>query len=186
MKSIRIASCLAAAALVLGCDQATEPGNSTDTVEPAALKAEHVGFIKESYINGPWYYSCLGETMWERGRIIAYKGRVYSPSGNANRWTWDIEHIGLPPDDPDYFGDEFTLTGLTSGDVYTFEKGTPAGARRHDKQDGFVYHQTSNNFFRSEDGKRIHIQEVLILHCDYDWNCSLEKTTGNCPTSEPI
>jgi hypothetical protein len=186
MKPIRIAWCLAAAALVLGCEQTTEPADPVGEVDLPAFQAEHVNYEQENYYNDVWYYSCLGENAWERGRIKMYKGRVYQPSGNANRWTWDLDFYGLPPDDPDYIGDEFTILGLTSGNLWTFDRATKAtGGRRHDKEDGFIYHQAINQWFTNQDGEKLHYQEVYTLHCDYDWNCSLEQIRGSCPTDYP-
>jgi hypothetical protein len=184
MKPIRIAWCLAAAALALGCqDQVTEPAAEAETVDLPAFKAEHVDYEQEYYYNEIFYYSCLGENVWERGRMLAYKGRVFQPSGNANRWTWWFDFYGLPSDDPYYAGEAYTLLGLTSGDLWTLEKTTKAdGGRRHDKEDGFIYHQALNRWFRNQDGDKLHYHEVYTLHCDYDWNCSLEKVAGSCPT----
>ena len=187
MRMTRIAWCLAAAALVLGCEQTTEPTEQAETVDLPAFKAEHVNYEQEYYNNDIWYYSCLDENVWERGRILSYKGRVFQPSGNANRWTWNLEYYGLLPEDPDYVGDDYTLLGLTSGDLWTFEKATKAsGGRRHDKADGFVYHQAINNWFRNQDGEKLHYQEIYTLHCDWDWEtCSLEQSKGSCPTDYP-
>jgi len=187
MKPIRITWCLAAAALVLGCEQTTEPPAQADELAAPSAKADHVNYEQEYYVNEVWYYSCLDENVWERGRKKAYKGRVFQPSGNANRWTWWLDWYGLPPEDPDYVGDEYTLLGLSSGDLYTFEKTTAAsGGRRHDKEDVFVYHQAINTWFRNQDGKKLHFQEIYTLHCDLDWEtCSLEQSRGSCPTDYP-
>jgi hypothetical protein len=186
MKPIRITWCLAAAALVVGCqDNPIDPTAQADEVTVPAFKAEHVDFLREYYYNDILFYTCLEENMWERGRVIAYKGRVYQPSGNANKWTWHLEFMGLPEDDPDYISDEYTLLGLTSGDLYTLEKYTKNAGRRHDKADGFVYHQAINRWFRNQDGKKLHYQESYSLHCDFDWNCTLEKLGGSCPADYP-
>jgi hypothetical protein len=183
MKPIRIAWCLAAAALVLGCERTTEPVAEGEAVDVPAFKAEHVNYMQEYYWNDIMHYSCLGEDVWERGRILAYKGRVFQPNGNANRWTWDLEFYGLLPEDPDYAGDEYTLLGLTSGDLWTFERATKPAGRRHDKKDGFKYHGAHNIWFRNQDGERLHYQESYTLHCDYSWeNCTLEQSRGSCPT----
>jgi hypothetical protein len=168
------------------CDQQPVAPLASEVADQPAFSAEHVGYEQVNYYNDVWYYSCLGENAWERGRIRMHKGRVYQPSGNANRWTWDLEFYGLPLDDPDYVSDEFTLLGLTSGDLWTLDRSTKAtGGRRHDKKDGFVYHQAINQWFTNQDGEKLHYQEVYTLHCDYDWNCSLEQSKGSCPTDWP-
>ncbi len=186
MKPIRFAWCLAIAALVLGCDQTTEPAADAEAVDLPTFKAEHVDFIREHYYNDILVYPCLndgqGEAVWERGRIVAYKGRVYQPSGNANRWTWSLEFIGLPPDDPHYNGPDYTLLGLESGDMWTVTAKSKLNARRHDKKDGFIYHQSWKLWLENQDGERVRTLDKYALHCDYDWNCSFEKVGGTCPT----
>jgi hypothetical protein len=185
MKPIRFAWCLAAAVFVLGCDQATEPTEQVDEITAPTFKAEHVDFIRESTWNDLIHYPCLndglGEVAWVRGLVTSYKGRVYSSSNNANRWTWSLEHSGLPEDHPYYFGPHFTLLGLESGDVWVREAHeNPGESRRHDKKDGFVYKMLNNFWLVNQDGERLHVLDKLNLHCDYDWNCTQERVGGTC------
>lgn len=187
MKPTRIIWCIAAAALVLGCEQSTEPAAEADVVDLPTFKAEHVDFIKSGEWNDLIYYPCLndgqGETVWERGVRTDYKGRVYAPSGNANRWTWPLEYVGLPLDHPYYFGPNYTLLGLESGDVWTLDTSRSTGwARRHDKKDGFIYAQKFNVQLVNQDGDKVHVLDKYNAHCDYDWNCTKERVGGTCPT----
>ena len=187
MKPIRIAWCFAAAALVLGCEQTTEPASEADELTEATFKAEHVDYIQEYTYNDILVYPCLndgeGEAVWERGRMVAYKGRVYQPSGNANKWTWSMEFLGLPSAHPYYNGPDYTLLGLESGDLWTVDEAkSKTNSRRHDKKDGFVYRQSWNLWLVNQDGERVHSLDTYALNCDYDWNCSLEKVGGTCPT----
>jgi hypothetical protein len=187
MKLIRITWCLAAAALVLGCEQTTEPATQADAIDQPAFGAEHVDFLQSSEWNDLMYYPCLndgkGETVWERGIRTSYKGRVYAPSGNANRWTWPLERTGLATGHPYYFGPDYTLLGLESGDVWTLdEKRSQGEARRHDKKDGFIYKSVSSNWWVNQDGEYVHVLDKYNLHCDYDWNCTQERVGGTCPT----
>lgn len=187
MKKNRWMICLAAAALVLGCEQATEPAAEADAVDLPAFKAEHVDFLRTGEWNDLIYYPCLndgeGELVWERGLRTDYKGRVYASSGNANRWTWPLEYTGLPQDDPYYFGPDYTMLGLESGDVWIMDLQRSQGeARRHDKKDGFIYKSVSTRWWINQDGERIHILDKYNLHCDYDWNCTQERVGGTCPT----
>jgi hypothetical protein len=184
MKPIRIIWCIAAAALVLGCEQTTEPVTQAETVDLPSFKAEHVDFLKTGEWNDLMIYPCLndgqGELVWERGMRLDYKGRVYAPSGNANRWTWSLEFTGLPEEHPYYFGPDYTMLGLESGDVWTIQSHT-GESRRHDKKDGFIYKQMYNMWLVNQDGERVHILDKYNLHCDYDWNCTKETVGGTCP-----
>ena len=187
MKPIRITWCLAAAALVLGCEQTTEPTAQANAIDQPAFGAEHVDFLREGTWNDLIYYPCLndgeGEMVWERGVRVDFKGRVYAPSGNANRWTWPLEVKGLPPGDPYYFGPDYTILGLESGDVWKIDQSRSTGwARRHDKKDGFVYAQQFNLRLFNQDGEKIHVLDKYNSHCDYDWNCTHERVGGTCPT----
>ncbi|MCL7958345.1 MAG: hypothetical protein M8860_01750 [marine benthic group bacterium] len=188
MKPIRITWCLAAAALVVGCqDTPTDPAAQADEVTTPTFKAEHVNFIREGTWNDLMFYPCLndglGEEVWERGVRVDYKGRVYASSGNANKWTWPLEFTGLPEDHDYYFGPDYTLLGLDSGDVWVLDSERNFGeARRHDKKNGFIYKQIANYWLVNQDGEKVHILDKYNLHCDYDWNCTKERIGGTCPS----
>ena len=188
MKPIRTLWCVAAAALVVGCqDNPTDPAVQADEVTTPAFKAEHVDFIQEYPVNDIMLYPCLndgkGEAVWERGWKVDYKGRVYASSENANRWTETLEFKGLPEDHPYYFGPGYTLLGLETGDVWTMDTSrSQAKARRHDKRDGFIYQQQWNVWYANQDGEEVHILDKYNLHCDYDWNCTKERIGGTCPS----
>jgi len=186
MKSIRIASCLAATALVLACqDQVTEPATHTDAVDQLAFGAEHVGGEGSGYFNNIAFYPCLndgqGEVVWERGQRLDFRRRVYQPSGNQNRSTKSLDWIGLPEDDPHYNGPDFTLLGLETGDLWTVDAANSRSvSRKLVKQDGAVYHQQFNWWVENQDGERVHILDKYAFHCDSE-GCSFERIGGTCP-----
>ena len=186
MKPIRITWCLAAAALVVGCqDTPTDPAAQADEVTAPAFQAEHEGYPSESYFNEILFYPCLndgdGEEVWERGLRTDYRRRVYQPSGNQNRSTTSVDWTGLPADDPDYNGPNYTLLGLESGDLWTMNASkSQAKSRKLVKKDGFVYHQQWNVWCENQAGDSIHILDKYNLHCDFDWNCSQERVGGIC------
>ncbi len=98
MKSIRIASCLAATALVLARrDQSPSLQRLLDAVDQLAFGAEHVGGEGSGYFNNIAFYPCLndgqGEVVWERGQRLDFRRRVYQPSGNQNRSTKSLDRI---------------------------------------------------------------------------------------------
>ena len=186
MKTSRIAWCLAIA-MVAGCtDQVTEPVEQEVQITEPSAKAVHIGFEQEQYRNDVWFYTCLDENVWERGRVKVYKGRVFSSSGNANRWTMGVDYYGLPEDDLDYFGEEFTLLGLSSGDVWTFDKASNSHTRNHQTKDGFYLHMTSNMWFTNQDDEKFHLKEIYKLKCPWEGEeCSLEQWKGGCLVDLP-
>jgi hypothetical protein len=75
------------------------------------------------------------------------------------------------------------MLGLETGDVWTMDTSrSKATARRHDKKDGFIYHQQWNFWYVNQDGEEVHILDKYNLHCDYDWNCTKERIGGTCPS----
>ena len=186
MKPIRIAWCLAAAALVVGCqDNPIDPTAQADEVTAPAFQAEHEGFERVGYFNYVMFYPCLndgeGEVVWERGQRPSWSRRVYQPSGNQNRSTTSLDWIGLPEDDPYYDGPYYTLLGLESGDLWIMDADrSQAKSRKLVKKDGFVYHQQWNVWYENQDGERVHILDKYNLHCDFDWNCTQERVGGIC------
>jgi len=94
-----------------------------------------------------------------------------------------LEYTGLPEGHDYYFGPDYTLLGLESGDVWKLDTSRSTGfARRHDKKDGFIYAQQSNKRLFNQDGEKIHLLDKYNLHCDYDWNCTQERVGGTCPS----
>lgn len=188
MRTIRIACCIAAAALVVGCqDTPTDPATQAEEVTAPAFQAEHEGFERTNYFNDIMFYPCLndgqGEVVWERGQRPSWSRRVYQPSGNQNRSTTSLDWIGLPEDDPHYFGPYYTLLGLESGDLWIMDaENSQAKSRKLVKNDRFVYHQQWNIWYENQDGERVHILDKYNLHCDLDWNCTQERVGGTCPS----
>lgn len=187
MKPIRILWCVAAAALVVGCqDNPIDPTAQADEVTAPTFQALHESYPSEGYWNNIAFYPCLndgeGEVVWERGQSVSEKRRVYQPSGNQNRSTKTSEWLGYPEDDPYYNGPNFTLTGLESGDIWTvLSSRSQALSRKLVKKDGFVYHQQFNFWVVNQDGEQVHMTDKYNLHCDFDWNCTQERIGGTCP-----
>ncbi len=118
MKTTRWMMCLAAAALVLGCEQTTEPVAEADAVDLPAFKAEHVTLVREFVwdgAEGTSFVACAndgaGEDLYYDGIVVATTKKVYTPSGMYLRSTKIDDFIGL-------HHAQFQATGLTSGDVW--------------------------------------------------------------------
>jgi len=182
MKPIRIAWCLAAAALVLGCDQTTEPAEQADELTEAAFKAEHVTLVREFEWDTAEFIACAndgaGEYLLYDGIVVATTKKVYTPSGMYLRSTKIDDFIGL-------HYEHFQATGLTSGDVWIINpKGSTWTARGTRDQDGEFdsWHQTYSFKFTNQYGERLHMQGTRVEKYDKNGDLVLvEYNRGSCP-----
>ena len=109
---------------MLGCqDKSPNPAAEAETVDLPRVQGGARRLLKtgEYDLNDdPGSTTGLGEHRLGAGQKLDYKGRVFQPSGNANRWTWSLEFYGLPSEEhPYYVGPDYTMLGLESGDVWT-------------------------------------------------------------------
>jgi len=185
MKTTRWMMCLAAAALVLGCEQTTEPVAEADAVDLPAFKAEHVTLVREFVwdgAEGTAFVACAndgaGEDLYYDGIVVATTKKVYTPSGMYLRSTKIDDFIGL-------HHAQFQATGLTSGDVWIINpKGSTWTARGTVDQDGEFdsWHQTYSFKFTNQYGEKLHMQGNRIEKYDKNGDpVIVEYNLGSCP-----
>ena len=182
MKPIRITWWLAAAALVLGCEQTTEPAAQADAVDLPAFKAEHVTLVRNFVWDTAEFITCAidgaGEYLLYDGIVVATTKKVYTPSGMYVRSTKIDDFIGLNHD-------HFQATGLTSGDVWIINpRNSTWTARGTRDQDGEFdsWNQTYSFKFINQHGDKLHMQGNRIEKYDKNGNLVLvEYNRGSCP-----
>ena len=162
MKPIRIAWCLAAAALVLGCDNVTDPAEQADELTAPDFKAEHVTLVREFEWDTAEFIACAndgaGEYLLYDGIVVATTKKVYTPSGMYLRSTKIDDFIGL------HYA-HFQATGLTSGDVWIINpKGSTWTARGTRDQNGEFdsWHQTYSARMRPKQPARSLVQPARV------------------------
>lgn len=182
MKPIRIAWCLAAAALVLGCDNVTDPAAQADELTEAAFKAEHTYLVREFKWTDAENVTCAndgaGEFLQWDGIVVAATRKLLTASPMQTRSTKIDEFKGLN-------FDHFQGTGLTSGDVWIINpKGSTWTARWNGDRDGDLWnwHQTYSFKFTNQDGERLHVQGSRVEKYDKNGDLVLlVYNRGSCP-----
>lgn len=183
MKPSRMLWCVAAAALVVGCqDNPTDPATQADELTEATFKAEHVTQLREFEWEGAEFVTCAndgaGEYLYWDGIVVATTKKVYTPSGMYVRSTKIDDFKGL-------HYDNFQATGQTSGDVWIIKpNGSTWTARGTRDQDGEfdIWHQTYSFKFTNQYGERLHMQGNRVEKYDKNGNLVLvEYNRGSCP-----
>lgn len=166
MKPIRMLSCVAAAVLVLGCqDNPAGPTAQADEVNPQ-LTVEHERYQVEWAWDDVLEYGCVDELLHVRGIVVVDKYRLWNPVQNPNRKGLTVEFKGLNAEYP-----EFSMEGMTSGDMWIMDlsKNNKFDEKKHVFKDGsWVYHQDLNWFFTNQDGERLHVKGTYQLMKDTD------------------
>jgi hypothetical protein len=182
MKVTRIIWSIAAAALVLGCEQTTGP-DQADRATPN-LKVEHEEYQVQYELNYVGEFGCLDELMHVKGLVTVDKYRLWNPVQNPNRKGTSVEYEGLDSDHPDYAGPDFSMEGLVSGDIWIMDtsKNNKWNEKKHVFKDGsWVYHQDLSWYFTNEDGKALHIKGTYQLMKDADGWKMFHVNRGGCP-----
>jgi hypothetical protein len=182
MKPIRIAWCLAAAVLVLGCDNVTDPAAQADELTEATFKAEHTYLVREFTWDTAELIACAndgaGEYLQWDGIVVAATRKLLTASPLQTRSTKIDEFKGLN-------FDEFQATGLTSGDVWIINpKGSTWTARWNGDRDSefWNWHQTYSFKFTNQYGERLHVQGTRVEKYDRNGELVLLKyNRGSCP-----
>ena len=181
MKLIRITWCLAAAALVLGCEQTTEPVAETEAVDLPAFAAERTDLIREY----PWdwedFIPCANDgegewVLWD-GIIRWHQIQRDNPAGLHHRQNKEIEFIG-------YNYDDFMAFGQTTGDVWIVDKDKSQwNARRNNKGDFRNFHQNYKFVLVNvADGSVLNVQGVRNAIRNKDGEVIMEEDfNGSCP-----
>jgi hypothetical protein len=180
MKPIRIAWCLAAAALVLGCEQTTEPVSTAESVDLPNFAAERADFVKEFIWEWEDYVPCANDgageyILWD-GILRWHQIKRESSSGVQTHANKEIEFDG-------YNYNDFMGFGQTSGDVWTVDRQRSQWNARKTVQGDFVsFHQNYKFFLTAEDGEQLVVQGSRNWVYDKDGNLVMENlNTGKCP-----
>ena len=185
MKPTNIAWCLAAAALALGCnDQITDPAAPAEEASPA-LTVEHEEFQTQYELNYVDQFACVDELLHVKGIVTVDKYRLWNPVQNPNRKGKPVDYQGLLPDNPDYAGPEFSMEGLTSGDVWIMDmsKNNKWNEKKHVFKDGsWVYHQDLSWFFVNQDDEKLHVKGTYQLMKGPDGWKMYHVNRGACPS----
>jgi len=183
MKSIRMLWYVAAAALVIGCqDQVTDPAAQAGELTAPEFKVGQNYLVREFTWDTAELIACAndgaGEYVQWDGIVVATTKKVNTPSGMAIRSTKIDEFKGLSHD-------EFQATGLTSGDVWIINpNGSNWTARRTMDTDGefSIWHQTYSFKFTNQYGERLHVQGNRVEKYDKNGELVLlEYNRGSCP-----
>jgi len=180
VRPIRITWCLAAAALVLGCEQTTEPAAQADELTEPAFKAEHTVTIKQFFWNWEDYVPCAnggeGEMILWDG-ILEFRQRVVdTPSGVQTKSNKDVAFLGLSHDN-------FMGFGQASLDVWTVNsQKSQWNARKTTKGDFETWHQNYKFALEGTNGEQLNVQGTRQEVYDKDGNLvSFHYNNGSCP-----
>jgi len=181
MKPIRITWCLAAAALVLGCEQTTEPVTTTQSVDLPTFTAERTDEIREFIWDWEDFIPCAND---DEGEWVLWDGilrwnqiRRDNPAGVEHRDNKDVEFVG-------YSYDDFMAFGQTTGDVWIVDKDNSQwNARRNNKGDFQNWHQNYKFVLVNvADGSVLNVQGVRNSIIDKDGNLVWQEDfNGSCP-----
>jgi hypothetical protein len=192
MKPIRIAWCLAAAALVVGCqDQVTDPAAQADELTAPTFKVDRV--VEDRYFN--WYGSesiswvpCAndgeGESIQWNGILHVLTTKLNTPSGVGTRKNHEVEFMRCDPAAEgclDY--DFFMGLGVDSEDEWTVNsKKSQWNARRTFKGDFNTWHQNYKFALEGANGEKLMVQGTRQEVTDKDGNTvSYHYNNGSCP-----
>jgi hypothetical protein len=182
MKRIRIAWCLAAAALVVSCqDNPTDPAAQADELTTPAFQAERTDLIREFIWTWEDSIPCandgVGEWVLWDGILRWHQIRRDNPAGVHHRANKEIEFVG-------YNYDDFMAFGQASGDVWVVDKDKSQwNARRNNKGEFQNFHQNYKFVLTRTDGETIIVQGVRNSVYDKDGNVVMEEDfkNGSCP-----
>ncbi|MGB5526251.1 MAG: hypothetical protein WBN79_05260 [Gemmatimonadota bacterium] len=181
MKLIRITWCLAAAALVLGCEQTTEPPAQAEAVDLPAFAAERTDLIREFIWDWEDFIPCAngGEGEWVLwdGIIRWHQIRRDNPAGLHHRQNKEIAFIG-------HNHDHFMAFGQTTGDVWIVDEDKSQwNARRNNKGDFQNFHQNYKFVLVNvADGSVLNVQGVRNAIRNKDGEVIMEEDfNGSCP-----
>jgi hypothetical protein len=178
MKPIRIAWCLAAAAVVAGCSD--NPISPEENLDAPAFQAERTDLIREFIWTWEDYIPCAndgaGEYIEWNGILRWHQIRRDTPSGVHTRTNKEIEFVGY-----DY--DAFMGFGQTSGDVWMVDsKRSQWNARKTTKGEFETFHQNYKFFLVNDMGEKLVVQGSRNWVYDKDGNLVMENlNTGKCP-----
>lgn len=178
MKPIRIATCLAAAALVLGCND--NPTSPAENLDAPAFQAERTDLVREYVWDWEDYVPCAnddaGEYILWNGILRWHQVRRSTPSGVSTVANKEIEFIGY-----DY--DAFMGFGQTSGDVWMVDSDRSQwNARKTTNGEFETFHQNYKFFLVNDLGEKLVVQGSRNWVYDKDGNLVMENlNTGKCP-----
>jgi len=187
MKPIRIAWCLAAAALVVGCqDQVTDPAAQADELVEPMFKVNREYVVRDFDWFGPEsisYVPCAnggeGESIQWNGILRVLTTKLGTPAGVKTRKNHEVEFLGYGV----VYPDNFMAFGLTSLDVWTVNsQKSQWNARKTFKDDFVTWHQNYKFALEGDNGEKLTVQGSRQEITDKDGNTvSYHYNNGSCP-----
>jgi hypothetical protein len=187
MKTIRITWCLAAAALVAGCqERITDPASQADEATAPEFTVNREYIVRDFDWYGPEavsYVPCAnggdGELIQWNGILRVLTTKLNLPSGVKTRKNHEIEYLGYG----DVYPDNFMAFGLTSLDVWTVNgQKSQWNARKTFKGDFETWHQNYKFTLEGPGGEKLMVQGSRQEVTDKDGNAvSYHYNNGSCP-----
>ena len=166
----KILPLIALLALAIGC---TEQPVAPDQEDGPLFQATHEEITTELFDDGTFYVECANDGM---GEDLTYAcpytdvSRFTTSSSGNLMIKWRL-----------IFDATCQATGSESEDVWTIDPRSNDGGHANWHGFGVAYQITNNEFYKNQDGDRLHLQFRRHVTWDADGNVKVFKSHSWCP-----
>lgn len=176
MRWLRVFPCAALAATLAGACDGTPVDPPVDDVRTPSFSVVHDAWVDVFPITDQdVLMDCANDgagelTDWSGTLDVYYRSRT-TPSGNVTT-SWKIDYYTATP---------LSFTGQTSGDVWQLYRAEDnGGSVSKPKGTQYVEHWQFNEFYKNQDGERLHNRGKFQMMIDADGNVKLDRFDSKC------